>query len=572
MTTSVSAGEPDVDISAYLRLLSRIRAADVPDADRSGLVDAAVEVWSRPGFDTLLSRSALRFEPFDYQLGAAQAVLRRMRGRAILADEVGLGKTIEAGLVLSELRMRGMADRSLVLAPAGLVDQWREELERKFALPTSVARAGGADPGAPGVVDRPVLVASIAAARREPLRSRLLEHPWDLVVVDEAHRLRNPRSASGRLARELRARYLLLLTATPVENKLADLYELVSLVAPGLLGTPAQFRAKHAAGSGEDAAAPRNVAELRARTREVMVRHRRSEVALMLPHRLAETVLVTPDQDEAALYADIIRRVRLEGRKAGPSTVLALRGLARLAGSSPAAVAPTLAKLGWVELAERARTIRTHQKARVLVERLRRHVERDEKVLVFTGFRKTLEAITAEVGRAGLPAATYHGSLSRGDKEAAIARFRDEVPILLSTESAGEGRNLQFCHVMINMDLPWNPMQIEQRVGRLHRVGQEHDVVLTNLVARGSIEQRILHVLEAKINLFELVVGELDMILGRVDDDLDFESEVFGAFLTAEDDAEFEQRLAALGDALVVARSDYLRNRAAIDELVGDES
>ena len=95
-----------------------------------------------------------------------------------------------------------------------------------------------------------------------------------------------------------------------------------------------------------------------------------------------------------------------------------------------------------------------------------------------------------------------------------MAAFRDEAPVLLSTESAGEGRNLQFCHVMVNMDLPWNPMQIEQRLGRLHRVGQEHDVLLTNLVARGTIEQQMLRVLEAKINLFELVVGELDMILG----------------------------------------------------------
>ena len=292
----------------------------------------------------------------------------------------------------------------------------------------------------------------------------------------------------------------------------------------------------------------------------------------MLPHRLAETVLVTPGQDEAALYAEIIRRVRWEGRQASPSRRLALRGLTRLAGSSPAAVAPTLAKLGWRDLAGQAGAIRTYQKARVLVETLRRHVERGEKVLVFTGFRQTLETITAEVGRAGLPAVTYHGSMSRRDKETAIARFRDEAAVLLSTESAGEGRNLQFCHVMVNMDLPWNPMQIEQRVGRLHRVGQEHDVLLTNLVARGSIEQRILHVLEAKINLFELVVGELDMILGRVDDDLDFESEVFDAFLAADDDAEFDQRLAALGDALAVARSDYLRNRAAVDGLVGDES
>ena len=122
-----------------------------------------------------------------------------------------------------------------------------------------------------------------------------------------------------------------------------------------------------------------------------------------------------------------------------------------------------------------------------------------------------------------------------------MAQFRDTVPVLLSTESAGEGRNLQFCHVMINVDLPWNPMQIEQRVGRLHRVGQVNDVLVTNLVARGTIEQQILSVLEAKINLFELVVGELDMILGPVDDDFDFETSVFDAFVAAQDDADFRR-------------------------------
>lgn len=152
-----------------------------------------------------------------------------------------------------------------------------------------------------------------------------------------------------------------------------------------------------------------------------------------------------------------------------------------------------------------------------------------------------------------------------------MAAFRDSAPVLLSTESAGEGRNLQFCHVMANVDLPWNPMQIEQRLGRLHRVGQEHDVVLTNLVARGTIEQRILHVLESKINLFELVVGELDMILGRVDEDFDFETSVFDAFATAGDDAEFEERLERLGERLVSARTDYLDSRGTVDALVGGD-
>jgi SNF2 family DNA or RNA helicase len=531
MTASVSRDSlalPDA-LAGYAPLLDRITSRPAVDADWSELVDAAAAVWSRPGFDTLLSRPTLGFTPFDYQLQTAQTVLRRMRGRAILADEVGLGKTIEAGLVLSELRSRGMAGRALVLTPAGLVEQWREELGRKFALPTAVARGRGWDAPSGG----PVVLASIATARRDPTRAALVADPWDVVIIDEAHRLRNARSASGKLARALSSRYLLLLTATPVENRLQDLYELVSLVSPGLLGTPAEFRRRHAGSRTADAAAPvaRNVAELRARTREVMVRHRRSEVELMLPQRLADTVLVPPSADEADLYAAIATQVRTEARAASASRRLTLRALTRLAGSSPAAVAPTLDKVGWTDLARQAAVIRRTTKTSALLDRLRPHAEAEEKVLVFTAFRQTLDMLTQAVGDAGVPAAVYHGSLSRQDKEKAIAAFRDEVPVLLTTESAGEGRNLQFCHVMVNMDLPWNPMQIEQRLGRLHRVGQKHDVLLTNLVARGTIEQRILHVLEAKINLFELVVGELDMILGHVDDDFDFEATVFDAFV-----------------------------------------
>ncbi|MGH3831906.1 MAG: DEAD/DEAH box helicase [Pseudonocardiaceae bacterium] len=553
-------------LELYGPLLERLAGAVGVDERRSALVEEAGAVWSRPGFDTVLSESRLAFTPFDYQLATMQTVLRRMRGRAILADEVGLGKTIEAGLVLSELRMRGLADRALVVTPAGLVGQWREELERKFALPTTVAARGDWERGG----DHPVVLASLAAARRDPLKTAVLDERWDVVIVDEAHRLRNPSSASGKLARALRTRYLLLLTATPVENRLQDLYELVNLVAPGLLGTAAQFRGAHGnADAGVEAL--RNVTALRARTREIMVRHRRSEVAVLLPQRLAETVLVTPCDAERALYADIVARIRDEAQSATPTKLMTLRSLTRLAGSSPAAVAPTLDKVGWSDLAARARAIVRPRKTDELLARLRTHVERGEKVLVFTAFRHTLDALAAEVEAAGIPAARYHGSLSRRDKDAAISEFRGEVPVLLSTESAGEGRNLQFCHVMINVDLPWNPMQIEQRLGRLHRVGQEHDVLLANLVSRGTIEERILRVLESKINLFELVVGELDMILGRVTDDFDFETSVFSAYVSAADDAEFAASLEGLGADLARARTDYLRTRGAVDQLVGDD-
>jgi superfamily II DNA or RNA helicase len=175
--------------------LGRLSTAPAVDPAASALVDQAVAVLRRPGFDTLLSLPRLTFEPFDYRRETAATVLRRMRGRAILADEVGLGKTIEAGLVAAELRLRGLADRTLVIIPAGLVEQWRDELERKFGLPTAILTGKDTIPGA---ANQPVLLASLAAARRDPLKSRLSSVGWDLVVADEAHRLRTdcaPRAA-----------------------------------------------------------------------------------------------------------------------------------------------------------------------------------------------------------------------------------------------------------------------------------------------------------------------------------------------------------------------------------------
>ena len=555
---------PAALLDLYGPLLSRLEEGTEVLDERSALVDEALDVWTRPGFERFTCLPRLRFEPFPYQLDAAARVLRHMQGRAILADEVGLGKTIEAGLVLSELRLRGLAGRTLVLAPAGLVGQWREELERKFALPCLVPSTGSFRAPREGG-PHPIVVASLAAARRDPLRAELTEASWDLVVADEAHRLKNPRSASGRLARSLRARYLLLLTATPIENRLADLFHLASLVRPGALGTASEFRARHGGGDGR---AARHVSSLQLTLRELMVRHRRSQISVMMPRRLAETVRVAPHASEAELYGSISQRVRAEARDAGPARLLALRSVQQLAGSSPWACVPSLAKVGWDDLAEQAAAVPGSGKAAVLVELLKRHRQHEEKVVVFTASRQTLGRLAALLGEHGLEAASYHGSLARAQKDAAIAAFAGSIPILLSTEAAGEGRNLQFCHTMINFDLPWNPMRIEQRLGRIHRIGQQHDVVLTNLVARGTLEERLLAVLQAKINLFELVVGELDMILGRVQDDLDFETLVFQEYVFSRDDTEFATRLEAIGEDLGRARLSYAQTRHRIDELV----
>jgi SNF2 family DNA or RNA helicase len=595
----------------YARLIYQLSNLQAVSEERTALVEAALSVWRRPGFDTLAALSELRFEPFDYQLRAASVVLRQMSGRAILADEVGLGKTIEAGIVITELRQRGLAPRVLVLVPTGLVGQWGEELERKFGCATMVASRDGwrtapvvvearlpeeAPIDAPGTEEpEAVVIASLATARRDPLRSRLSSLDWDLVVVDEAHRIRNPRTASSLLVRSLRSRYLLLLTATPVENRLDDLFQLVSLVRPGHLGTAADFRRRYgiterdprptSESSGADAksrstarsAAARAAAtsELRRSLRGVMIRHRRSEVARMLPRRLAETVIVTPLQVERALYADISVRVRSEARMAGPGREMVLKTVQRLAGSSPLAVAPSLERAGWSDLADRAKEADGCAKTDALAGLLDRHLAAGEKVIVFTSFRDTLSHLCDWAASTGRKWSAYHGSLARRDKDAAIAAFEAETGVLFSTESAGEGRNLQFCHAMINFDLPWNPMQIEQRLGRIHRIGQTHDVVLTNMAARGTLEESILNLLHSKLNLFELVIGELDMVLGRISDDFVFEDAVFEAHVQSDDEAARAAQIERLGDLLVEARQAHIDGRSRTDGLVasleGDE-
>ncbi len=600
--STVPDGAPAAWLTSYAHLVERLSAGEVVDEAASRLVDAAAEVWARPSFDTFVSIGHLRFEPFDYQLQTAETVLRRMRGRAILADEVGLGKTIEAGLVLSELRLRGLARSVLVVCPPGLVAQWREELERKFGLATYLV--GSDRPGSPAIDSNPAVAASIppvsivslALARRSPTRDRLVGHHWDLVVVDEAHRVKSSSTASSRLVRDLRSRHLLLLTATPVENRLSDLFNLASLVAPGVLGTAKQFRARHGA---DTTAAPRDLTALRARVGEVMIRHRRSQVALMLPRRLAETIAVAPAGPEAALYATVAERVRAEGRDAPPARAMALRSALRLAGSSPAAVFGVAGKLGWHDLTEQLPALLSDSRLPAKSEALLRVLSRlgaggpgsragpgsaasaggaavpsaatAEKVLVFVAFRRTQEHLAGVLAGAGVPHALYHGTLTRREKEAAIEAFRTDVPVLVSTEAGGEGRNLQFCHQMVNFDLPWNPMEIEQRLGRLHRIGQEHDVTVVNLVAKETVEERVLSVLETKINLFELVVGELDMILGRIEDDYDLERVVFDAHVQSRDMDELGARLEEVGDRLVAARVEHRRSRERNDALVAAE-
>ena len=170
----------------------------------------------------------------------------------------------------------------------------------------------------------------------------------------------------------------------------------------------------------------------------------------------------------------------------------------------------------------------------------------------------------------GVPHAVFHGQMDNARKDREIQSFRDEKKVLVTTEIGGEGRNLQFCHQMINYDLPWNPMKLEQRIGRIHRIGQENEVIIYNFCAAGSVEDYILEILDRKINMFEMVIGEIDMILGRIRGERDFADIIYDIWVNAESEAERKKSFDDLGTRLKRAKTGYLKTRDLDDKLFGD--
>jgi len=397
------------------------------------------------------------------------------------------------------------------------------------------------------------------------------------VIVDEAHHLRNARTVLWQFVNRLTRTYLLLLTATPVQNDLEELFNLVTLLQPGQLKTIRAFRREHVARG--DRRQPRDPEGLRRLLAEVMVRNRRATTDVNLARRIARTVVVEAAAPEQALYTELSDFLREGCRSGGGITRMLAQTVQMELGSSPPAAAATLGRLlertQWpadVRAAlqgfrDRADALVEDAKSRALVNLL--GAWRD-KLLVFTRFRATQEHVARVLRQAGESVVTYHGALRRDEKEAAVRAFEGPARILVSTEAGGEGRNLQFAHGLVNYDLPWNPMRIEQRIGRLSRVGQTRDVHVFNLVAPGTIEETLLEVLDAKINMFELVIGEIDMILGHLTTDQDFEEIVTDLWLEATDREVFRAGMQSLGDQMLQAKRAYLEIKALVDRIFGD--
>lgn len=622
----------------YAHELTRRHAADGVDRLSQSLFDASVDLN-------------------PHQIEAALFALRNpLQEGVLLADEVGLGKTIEAALVLCQ-HWAERRRRLLVICPASLRKQWAQELHEKFAVPTTVVdtvalrkqSAGDTFATLQALVGKAVVIMSYPFAAK--LEAELRGIPWDVVVIDEAHKLRNAHRDSNRtgqaLKRALAGRKKLLLTATPLQNSLMELYGLSTLIDEHLFGDEAAFRKQFlASNAGTD--------ELRERLASFAKRTLRRDVLEYIKYteRKALTQPFNPTDDEQALYEHISTFLQREDSYALPKqqrhlTALILR---KLLASSSHAVAATLvtirerlqglltankteddgsqlveqliddeelaqdyledaigedgepsadeapaprgdetivAKRAAIsaEIAEltafidAAEALQTDTKAQALLKALTLGFDKmaglgaPRKAIVFTESRRTQEYLYRFLSANGYAgklvmfagtnthedsAAIYQrwleefkgtdrvtGSPQVDRRTALIDHFRKNdgsgAEIMIATEAAAEGVNLQFCALIINYDLPWNPQRVEQRIGRCHRYGQRFDVVVINFLnTRNQADQRVLELLTEKFNLFNGVFGASDEVLGRVESNIDFEKRILKIYDTCRQPEQIE--------------------------------
>ncbi len=605
-----------------------------------------------------LSRSiaGARVDLNPHQVDAALFAVRSPLSRGVLlADEVGLGKTIEAGLVLSQ-RWAERRRRILLVLPATLRTQWAAELEEKFFLP-SVVLDGRTwkrmkKEGATNPFDQPDRIVSCSyhfAANRGDALSRV---PWDLVVIDEAHRLRNVYKPNNKLAKRLLEALgstpKLLLTATPLQNSLMELYGIVSFIDPHVFGDVASFREQFVHTSAE---AQRNTA-LRRRLQPLCQRTLRRQVQAYI--RFTERVPLTweflPTDEEHRLYEEVSAYLRRDELVALPSgqRMLMTMVLRKLLASSTFAIAGTLRTLvrrlerlpgadddlsedfesldevrdewgaeddedngiavdpellrdelaalrGYLDLAE---GIEHNAKGTALLSALSAAFDKAEalgaarKAVVFTESRRTQDYLfrlledSGYAGRVVLINGSNNDPHSRellqawrerhegqdivtgiravDIKAAVVEAFRGVgkdpgATILVATEAAAEGVNLQFCSLVVNYDLPWNPQRIEQRIGRCHRYGQKHDVVVVNFLnKRNAADQRVYELLAEKFHLFDGVFGASDGVLGALESGVDVERRIAEVYQACRSPDEIQQAFDAIQAELEAEISDRM--------------
>lgn len=591
-----SASADDVEEEVELKLISNIDSSITYDAnnlevlrsivksefspyEESKLVLMSQEIACSTDTNELFAlKSCFGVNAYEHQLHTAHAVIEKLNGRALLSDEVGLGKTIEAGLILKEYLLRGMVKRVLILTPASLITQWQEELKTKFGLNFKNHQEIS------DWEDSDLVIASLDTAKSIKNQSNVQKIKYDLLIVDEAHKLKNKKTKNWQFVNSINTKYLLMLTATPIQNDMIELFNLISILKPGYLSTVQKFKDDFLAES--DKRLPKNSAKLREMLSEIMVRHRRADTMIKFPQRFVHTYSVELNEDELALYRELTDFIRQ--RYYTIPTHKNLRGINRLTlillqklmGSSTYALSKALEKMivsnqykddfdeSLQKLLKMSKMVKTSKKSQVLMEIVKTV---KEKVIIFTQFRGTQDYLVKLLEDEGYSVSAFNGQMSQAEKDKCIEDFRNKKQILVSTESGGEGRNLQFCKFLVNYDLPWNPMRIEQRIGRIHRLGQNDDVHIINLSAKDTIESYVLELLDKKINLFKLIIGELEMILGNMQTKRTLEQIIIDIVTMSPNQDAMKRKFATLGNKLEKALQTHHEITQAQEEIFNGE-
>jgi superfamily II DNA or RNA helicase len=477
-----------------------------------------------------------RLKPYEHQVQNLIRFCRRLPV-TLLADDVGLGKTISAGLIVSELLKRSKIKRVFVICPKILVEQWVEELESKFGI-TAVG-ATGSELQSISRRTETVIVTTYQSATN--YLATLKQGAFDLLILDEAHKLRNLHgsASSPKMAlmihRALGLRtfkYVVMLTATPIQNRLWDIYSLIDCLAVARghrnpLGDPTQFASKYIYDGKTTARQlnPRTSEEFRSIVRSYMFRTRRVDAKLVFPDRQVRSYPVTPSAGEIQLQKLVAKELNNLNALQQSSLLVALM-------SSPQALASQLvnmSKEGWIsesvtKLAnEISNQIPIPAKARRvldLADQLRKQTP-DWRMVVFTTRKETQKMIGALLENANISVQFISGGQSSKNQRA-INAFRSDPPtanVIVSTDAGAEGVNLQMANILVNYDLPWNPMIVEQRIGRVQRIGSKFkNVFVANIVHEDSPEQRIVLRLMEKLQVIAHTVGDIESVLDASDD------------------------------------------------------
>lgn len=526
------------------------------------------------GYNDLLCSGEIKgVEKYWYQIETVKKVLKYFHGRVLLADEVGLGKTIEAGMLIKEYLLRGLVKNILILVPTSLVSQWKEEMCQKFGIEFMSTEESVLQNEPDGFWKNKFIIASINIAKGSKNFSKVVSNFYDLVVVDEGHHLKNRKTLAWKLVNQIKKRFIFILTATPVQNNLIELFNLITLLKPGQFKTEKVFKQEYMQKKTQPTLDKKE--KLKSLLRDVMIRNTRSVIDLKLPKRFASTLRLEPTELEKQAY-DGISALARDLSDSVPASIINF--LMREAGSSPFAVKDTLRRLHskfssssshishiW-EIIDRIEDI---SKGKALLELILKNPE--EKKVIFTQYLKSMDYVTTLLEKHSLSFVKFRGDMTASEKNKAISQFKSGMPILVSTESGGEGRNLQFCNTIINFDLPWNPMRIEQRIGRIHRIGQNRDVFIFNLSVKNTLEDYMINVLENKINMFEMIIGEIEPILGYLGEDREFEDIILDIWIKSKNQENIKKGFIAFGDELVKAKTEYLKSTEIDREIFGED-